>query len=793
MARRVWIAPWLESVWQDLRYGARSLRRSPGFAITALLTLTLGVGVNTTLFSFVNALLLQPWPAADAHQLVRVYHRTAGSSARRLVGVSAPELALLQQATSADVAGTRPGGGPLTYRGVTRSPRGRLVSGNYFDVLKVPMVLGRGLHRDDDQPGRAPVIVLGYDLWTSLFLSDVEVVGQTISFHDVPMTVVGVAGQGVRESPLDDLPAFWIPLAAMPQVFPDEPFAREFLSNAAHCCVDLVARLGPGMSRAPAEAELSVLDRRFRSGEQDGLGMHVTGTETAYDPKAGQMMPVFGLLFAAALLVLLLTCANIGNLQLARAAARRSEVTVRLALGAARRRVVRQFLTEGLVLAIAAVALCLIVSPMVARAVMTRLEAPLARALDFSIDVRVLLFAAALTLVTCLVTSLAPALRGTRHLVAGRASDRPTLRIRSMFLAAQVAISVVLLTAAALLHRGLEQAATQDVGFRIETLMALKVDRVSQSPDADRAVLGAVMSAIENRPVAVAAALPLGDFSFHTGVRRAGEPSEADRPVRYQPVSSNYFDVLGIPLRSGRTFRDGDSNEVVLNETLARMLWPDGQAVGGHVAGSAGTIGRQVVGVVADAHIDGLGAVGPVVFQPAETLSNLLFNKGETTAEELQAIVTGVDPAATTTLRAVGDNVASSLEAATFGARIAGGLGLLALAIAAIGIAGVFSFVVTERTREIGIRLALGASRRRVRTLLLQRASRPAIIGAVIGLALAALGGPVLQGFLYGLSPTNGMVYVAVVFIVALTTWAATILPMRRALRVDPAVALRYE
>jgi ABC-type antimicrobial peptide transport system permease subunit len=258
-------------------------------------------------------------------------------------------------------------------------------------------------------------------------------------------------------------------------------------------------------------------------------------------------------------------------------------------------------------------------------------------------------------------------------------------------------------------------------------------------------------------------------------------------------VSSNYFDVLGIPLRSGRTFRDGDSNEVVLNETLARMLWPDGQAVGGHVAGSAGTIGRQVVGVVADAHIDGLGAVGPVVFQPAETLSNLLFNKGETTAEELQAIVTGVDPAATTTLRAVGDNVASSLEAATFGARIAGGFGLLALAIAAIGIAGVFSFVVTERTREIGIRLALGASRRRVRTLLLQRASRPAIIGAVIGLALAALGGPVLQGFLYGLSPTNGMVYVAVVFIVALTTWAATILPMRRALRVDPAVALRYE
>ena len=794
-ARGVWIAPWLESVWQDVRYGARSLRRSPGFTVTALLTLTLGVAVNMTLFSLVNALLLRPWPAPDAHQLVRIYHRMSRSTGESLVGVSAPELAFLQrQATSAEVAGTRPVGGSLTFRGATRSARGRLVSSNYFGVLKAPMFVGRSFQRDDDQPGRASVVVLGYDLWTSFFSSDATVVGSTIRFQDVPVTVIGVAGPGMRESPLDGVPELWMPLSAMPELSPGESFAREFLSNPAHCCVDLVGRLRPGLSRARAEAELSVLDRRFRSDEhQAGLGMRVTGTETAFNPKAARVVPVFGLFFAATALVGLLTCANVGNLQLARAAARRREVTVRLALGAARRRVVRQLLTEGAVLAVGAVLLCLIVSPMVARAVMTRLEASLARVLDFSIDGRMLLFAATVTVVTCLVTSLAPALRGTRHLVAGRGSDRRTLGTRSTFLAAQVAISIVLLTAGALLDRGLNRAASQDLGFRIHTLMALRVDRQSQNPDRDRAMLRGVMTAIGEKPVAAAAAVPLGDFSFHTAVRRSGEPYEADRPVQYQPVSSNYFAVLGIPFRSGRTFRDMDSNEVVLNETLARMLWPDGDAVGGHLAGAGGTVGRQVVGVIADAHVDGLGAVAPTIFQPAHTLTYLLFNKGETMPEELRAIVTAVDAAVSTTVQPVGDNVASSLETATLGARIAGACGLLALAIAGIGIAGVFSFVITERTREIGIRVALGASHRRIRMTMFRSTSRPIVIGAFIGLLLAVLAGPALRGFLYGLSPTDPMVYVAVLCIVILTAWTATILPLRRALRVDPAVTLRHE
>ena len=794
-ARRVWIAPWLESVWQDLRYGVRSLRRSPGFTATALLTLVLGIGVNTTLFSVVNALLLTPWAMPDAHQLVRIYHRMASSSGENLVGISAPELVFLQRhATSVDVTATRSIGGPLTVGGATRSVRGRLVSGNYFDVLQAPMFTGRGLRPDDDQPGRAPVVVIGYDLWTSLFASDPGVVGRTIAVRDVPMTVVGVAGPGLRESPLSDLPEWWVPLSAMPYLFPDEPFAREFTSNAAHCCVDLIGPLRLGLGRARAEAELSQLDRRFRPDEQaEELGMRVTGTETAHDPEAAGMLPVFGLFLAAALLVLLLTCANVGNLQLARAAARRSEVTVRLALGAARRRVVRQLVTEGLVLAAGAVSLCLIVSPLVARVLMTRVEGSLARALDFSIDIRLLMVAGVLTCVACLLTSLAPALRGTRRLVVGRTSDRATLHMRSTLLAAQVAISVVLLTAAALLDQGLAQAASQDLGFRIDTVMALRVDRQAKTSDGDRAILRGVMSAIGNRAVAAAAAVPLGDESFFTDVRRAGEPYEAARQTRYHSVSSNYFQVLGIPLRAGRTFRDMNPNEVVLNETLARMLWPDGGAVGGHLAGPQGSIGREVVGIVADAHIDDLATVGPVIFQAPETLAYLLFNRGETAADEVRAIVTAVDPAATTRVQAVGDNVASSLEAATLGARIAGGFGLLALAIAAIGIAGVFSFVVTERTREIGIRLALGASRRRVRSLLFRRSSRPTAIGAVIGLSLVALAGPVLRGFLYGLSPTSPVVYLAVVLVVAVTGWAATLLPMRRALRVDPAVTLRHE
>lgn len=793
-ARGIWLAPWLESVWQDVRYGVRSLRHSPGFAATALLTLTLGVGVNTTLFSLTNALLLQPWPVPDAHEVVLAYHRMSRSSGEMLVGVSAPELAFLQRAESVEMAGTRSVGGPLMAGDASRSAGGRLVSGNYFDVLRVPVVLGRGIQPGDDRPGQASVIVIGHALWTSFFASDPDVVGRTIGFNKVPVTVIGVAGPGMKESPFAGSQDVWLPLSSMPALFPDDAFAREFMTNAGHCCVDLVGRLRPGSSRAQAEAELSTLDRQFRDGDEDNaLGMRVTGTEMAYAPEAGRILPVFALLFTGVAIVLLLTCANVGNLQLARAMARRREVTVRLALGAARRRVVRQLLTEGLVLSVAATSLCLVVSSLVARVVMTRIDASVARALDFSIDTRMLLFAAALTAITCLVTSLPPALRGTRHLVAGRTSDRPGLRMRSTFLAVQVAASVVLLIAAILLGRGLAQAASQDVGFRLDTLMAMRVDRPPQGSDGGRVFLHDVASAIGSRPVAIAAVMPLGDTSFHTDVRRSGESDDASRQTRFQPVSSTYFDVLGIPLRSGRTFSDTASDEVVLNDTLARMLWPDGDAVGGHLGGPNGTIGRQVVGVVADAHLNGLGPVGPVIFQPASQATYLLFNDGEVAPDELRAVVAGVDPAATTTVQAVGDNVGDSLEAATAGAGVAAGLGVLALAIAAVGIAGVFSFAVTERTREIGIRLALGSSRGGVRTLLLRRSSTPIVAGVLSGLVLAFAAGPALRSYLYGLGSSDPLTYLGVVAVVVFTAWTAMILPLRRALRIDPAIALRHE
>jgi predicted permease len=789
-SRGVWIAPWLESVWQDARYGVRALRRSPVFTLTALVTLALGIGVNATLFALVNALLFQPWPAPDPDRLVLGYHRMND----RLVGVSGPELTFLRdQAASVDMAGTRPVGGTLSRRGGSRPVDGRLVSGNYFRVLGVPMVVGRGLRPDDDQPGRPPVVVLAHEVWTAFFEADPAIVGQTIAFRDLPVVVVGVAGPGVRESPLAGVPALWIPLSAMPALYPQEPFAQEFLSSPAHCCVDLVGRLRAGFDRAAAEAELSTLDRRFRPDEPGSRGMRVTGTETAYVPQAAKALPVFGLLFAAALLVLLLTCANVGNLQLARAAARRREITIRLALGAARRRVVRQLLTEGLLLSAAAASLSLVVSSIVARAIMVRVEASVARILDFSIDGRALLFAGALTVVTCVVSSLAPALRGSRQLVAGRTADRPSVRLRSTFLAAQVAICVLLLITAALLGRGLAQAASQDVGFRLDTLMALKVDRRVQAPEGNRAFLHGVMAALAGRPVTAAAVLPLGNASFHTTVRRAGEPVEADQQVRFHPVSSRYFDVLGIPVRAGRTFGETASDEVVVNETLARLVWPDGGAVGGQLAGENGAIGRRVVGIVADAHIGGLGDVGPMLFQPADSVTYLLFNQGEVAPDELRAVVSGVDPGATTNLQALGDNVGSSLASAAFGARIAGGVGLFALAIAAVGITGVFSFSVTERRREIGIRLALGAGRGSVRALLLRRTSGAIVSGLAVGIVLAMVAGQALRSFLYGLSPSDPLSYLTVVTAVVVTAWAATVVPMRRAVGVDPTITLRDE
>jgi predicted permease len=469
-------------------------------------------------------------------------------------------------------------------------------------------------------------------------------------------------------------------------------------------------------------------------------------------------------------------------------------VTIRLALGAARRRVVRQLLVEGFVLSAVVTGLCLAVSSFTARALAARLDSSMASTLDFSIDGRMLFFAAIVAVVVCLVTSLAPALRGTRHLVAGRASGASGVRTRSTFLAAQIAISVVLLVAAALLSRGLMQAgSSEDVGFRLETLMALRVDRESQDQERDAAVLRDVMAGIVNRKVAASAVVPLGDDAMHSEVRRAGEPYEADRPVRFHPVSSNYFTVLGIPLRSGRPFSDTEAGEVVLNETLARMLWPDGDAVGGHLAGPGGTVGSRVVGVAADAYLEGLDAVGPMVFRRVRSLNYLLFNSGEVAPDELRALVAGADPGATTTLQPVRDSVASSLELATLAARVAGVVGLLALAIAAVGIVGVFSFVVTERTREVGIRLTLGASRGQIRSFLLKRTGGPIALGSAIGLLLAFVAGPALRSRLYGLSPLDPIAYIAVVFVMVLMAWMATTVPMRRALRIDPAATLRYD
>lgn len=792
-ARGVWIAPWLESVWQDARYAARSLWRSPGFTATALLTLTLGIGVNTVLFLLLNALLLHPWRSADPHALVRAYHRMEEPSGENLIGVSAPELEFLREhAAAVDVAGTRQVGGALWSGDETRSVRGRLVSSNYFDVLRVPVAIGRGLQSDDDRPDQPAVIVLGHNLWSGLFSSDPNVVGRTVRFRDVPATVVGVAGPGVGEAQFGGTPEVWMPLRTIPLLFPEDTFAREFMSNPGHCCIDLIGRLRPGHNRTRAEAELSGLDRQFRRDrERGGAGMRLTGTEAIHDPEMAKALPVFALLLAGVSLVLLVSCANVGNLQLARAAARRREISVRMALGAARRRVVRQLVTEGLVLSALATSACLVVSSLAARVLMARMDPSLSHTLDFSIDGRVWLFAAGMTVMTALATSLAPALRGTRHLVAGRTADAVSVRLRSTFLAAQVAVSVVLLVAGVLLSRSLVAAASQDVGFRLDTLIAMHVERPSDT--GDRAFLRDVTAALDGRPVAAAAAVPLGDESFHTDARRSDEVPDMNRQVLFLPVSSNYFAVLGIPLRAGRTFRDRAEDEVVLNETLARMLWPDGNAVGGRLAGPGGTIGRQVVGVVADSSVNGLGRMEPTIFQPASTLAYLLFDRDTVVPDELSAIVAGVDRAATVTVRAVAENVRESLETTTMGARAAGGLGLLALMVTAVGIAGVFSFVVTERTREIGIRMALGASRQRVRALLLRRTGLPIAVGLTLGLAIAVLAGKALRSYLYGLSPSDPLTYTAVVLVVVSTAWTVTLLPIRRAIRVDPAVTLRHE
>ena len=802
-SRRVWIAPWLESIWQDARYAVRTLARQPLHAATSLAVLVLAIGLNTSLFATFKAVALAPWPARDPEEIVLVQAWAAG----RLVGPSWEEHQLVKaQARSLRaVAGFVYGAGQhLRVPGHGDVfPQAYFVTTNFMDVLGVRTHLGSAFIAEDDRPGarRSPV-VLSYFTWRHLLGGDPSIVGREVTVKGKPFTVVGVLEE--RFDGLGRPVGLWLPLSALSSNGPVMTGGIEGQATA-NCCIDMVARLADGADAALARTELQVLHDQFAASTRRRSGVvEVHGTSGIARPNAD--LDVFGMVAAAVGLILLLACANVGNLQLARGLARRREIATRLSIGASRARVIRQLLVEGLVLSLLAGTVSIIVSAAFP-GLLLRLggdEVAPDIAGRFLPDGVVVAFTVVVCAVAALAFALAPALHATRRTIPLGSLDRGStpgsrVTLRGGLLAMQIAISTVLLAGAGLLTRAVIHAMEFDPGFAIGD-----VTRVSayppETPGADEGEFHKrLLAELERDPRARIALsrqgffTPSGFYTIH--VVLPGESLLNARPIDRRSVSGRYFDVMGIPIISGRTFASNAVGELVVNEAFVRTVWQDRSPLGRTIreVDTKGTLLRThtIVGIVRDAWLTGLDRIRPVVFRPST--SGVFMARSVGDVERIRAAAVSIEPQARVHSWPLRDDLAGTLEQSRAGAATAWGLGILGLLLAAVGVFGVFAYAVEERRREIGVRMALGAARGQIVGMLVSTSGRAILVGLAVGLLGSLAAGPLLGSYLYGLSPLDPIAYLGVIAILGGAATMATFVPARRACRVDPAVTLRED
>ena len=803
--RRVWVAPWIEGLLQDVRYAMRAFARQPLHSITAGIVLVLGIGLSTALFTLFKALALESWPVPQTRSVLGVGATLDG----RNIGPSVDEYRFAREhvrsftglaAFSANYPER------LRAQSVPEvSLRTVWVSGNFFDVLGVRMHIGGGFSRADDADGgaRAP-LVLGYAAWRRYFGGDPAVIGRPVFVDGKPMTVVGVVEEGFVGNGRDvDL---WIPLSLFAALNPSNVLTWDPSPGSARCCIGVVGRLAPGSGRRAATEEMQVLHDRFsaETGKRPGR-VQLFGTAPVDGPGA-QRFAVFGAFAAAVALILVLACANVGNLQLARGMARRREIATRLSIGASRARVVRQMLTEGMVLALAAGAASMVVAVVAPRLLFQWMgeDIPLYVQSQLGPDPSMLVFVIAVCTAACLVFALAPALHATRvHIPLGtidRGFTPSRHRLRGLLLATQIGACTVLLAGAGLLTRGIVRAMNTDLGYEMDVVDMITVTFPSGTPFRERASIlsGALRTADETSgtPVALAQIAPASAAPLIMSMALPNRSALEYESVLLRPVTSAYFDVLEIPVIRGRMFPAGAAHEAVVNESFVRQYWPGEEVIGKmarHVDGKGGI--RQsftIVGVVKDTYLTGLDRIDPVIFTPTDT-GIFLSRGGAQTFEHIRSAVLARLPSVIVTREPLRQSLRKHLAPSRGGATLAWALGLLGLALAAVGIFGVFSYAVEERRREIGIRLALGAAGGQIIRLLVASSGRALLLGLGAGLILSLACGPVLRKQLFGLHPLDPIAYAGVIALLGVVATLSTLVPARRACRVDPAITLRED
>jgi predicted permease len=824
----------MNTLLRDLRQGVRQLVHRPGFAAGAIASLALGIGLNVSLFSVVNAVLLRDTAVARPDRLLEIYSGLSKDYPQ--LTTSYPDLLDIRSGTSAltGVAGNAYVRGIVSPGGRPSLATGEAVTENYFDVLGIRPALGRGFRPEENvAPGASPVIVVGHGFWQRNLGGRADVLGRTVRLSGLEYTIVGVAPRDFTGT-LPGIPTeFWVPVMMVEQlVFSGVQAATDIdpgttrLDKRGTRWLFVKGRLADGRTIEEARAQIEAVYARLRK-EHPDTNENVTASvlhaaSVRFHPMLdGYMRAASAGLLVAVGLVLLIACANVANLLLARAASRQREFAIRAAVGASRGRIVQQLLSEGIVLAAVGGGLGLLIAWWAGRALsgFGTDVFPMPVAFDFSIDRTVLWFAVAASAATAVLFGLAPAWSSSRPelvpaLKASAEGDRRRgVGIRDVLVVGQLALSLVLLVAGALLGRGLLAARGTDLGYDPRPVSSLGFNLQMNGYDEQRAEALRVraLQALRSLPGVVAVShasrLPLAPDINMNGIRVPGHHSEKDEdtPVDSVAVGADYFRAVGVPIVSGRAFTEdevvNDRNVVIVNETLARQYWPDGSAVGRVIyRGSYATTPFEIVGIARDHKVRSVGeAPRPYLHLPAGRSRAIGLVVRTTTPPEsalpmLRQALWTLEPDIVFTEDLPAEQVAATTVAPTrIGAMILGAFGALALLLAGVGLYGVVAYSVSRRTREVGIRMALGAERRTVLRLILAQGGRLALAGVALG-AIASMGvGRVLESLLYGVSGFDPIAYTAAVGVMLLAAGLANLVPALAASRVDPVRALRSE
>jgi putative ABC transport system permease protein len=823
-----------QQTWQDVRFGLRMLRKSPGFTTTAILTLALGIGANTAIFSMMNTVLLQSLPVRNPSELVMISSMVPKSGEND--SFSYPMYQDIRDHNDAFAGVLAVGGAQMnvSYSGESDRVSGRLVSGNYFDVLGVHPWIGRLFTQDDDRtPGANSVAVLSYGFWERRFGKDPSLIGKTMLINGHVMTVIGVSPPGFYGTDLDRAPDLFVPLMMTP-VF--NPLPANRLQSRSHWWITLMARRKPGVSLAQAQASLEVLYQQLLKIDVQELPPDASeynrkqffsrtiqlapGNQGGAHLQQVMAQPLL-MLFAVTGIVLLILCANLANLLLARASARGQETAVRLALGAGRFRLLRQWLTESLLISVLGGVAGIFIAMWVNAALIGFIPEDFRSNLNSPLGWRVFAFTLAVSVLVGAVVGLAPALRASRNSVplvlrgeSRNSAGRKLLSLRGILIVLQVALSLPLLIGAGLFLHSLENLRGMDTGFTRDHVLLASVNPMvsGYSPEATRNFYNQLLAQVRALPGVQAASVstesPIsGSWDIDGVVVEGYQPREGERMgCQNADVSTDFFRTLGIPFVAGRDFSDKDKTGApkvtIINETMAHYFFGNSNPIGRKI-GTDKIPDIEIVGVVRDAKYSQLREEKrrhfyiPMMQQPRlfeTTLHVRAPGDPAALAEMVRAQVKSLDSQLplydVKTLAAQIDESIVTERLITWLSTI---FGLLATLLAAVGLYGVVAFSVTRRTREIGVRIALGAMPGDVLWLFLKQMAVLVGAGVIIGVGCALAATRLLNTMLYNVKPADPLAFIAAGMVLIATATLAAYLPARRATHVDPITALRYE